>query len=173
MLIVGPKEAGFKYAGKNTYPATSTHSIADINHVRLLFTHSITTTCTQSRQVDIDALVIPGGWAPGTLHFASPHHYSRPHSDYWRRDARFLQLVRDLNAANKPIGSICHGVSRFGLESCVIDVALAGPWLLVSAGVLKGKTATCFVSIKDDVINAGATYVDQEVCTSSSSVLAV
>jgi protease I len=36
-------------------------------------------------------------------------------------------------------------------------------WVLVSAGVLKGKTATCFSSIKDDVVNAGAKYVDQEV----------
>jgi protease I len=35
--------------------------------------------------------------------------------------------------------------------------------MLVSAGVLKGKTATCFFSIRDDVANAGAHYVDQEV----------
>jgi protease I len=38
-----------------------------------------------------------------------------------------------------------------------------GPWLLSSAGVLRGRTATCFVAIKDDVINAGATYIDAEV----------
>lgn len=37
-----------------------------------------------------------------------------------------------------------------------------GPWLLVSAGVLKGKKATCFHAIKDDVANAGATYVEGE-----------
>ena len=36
-------------------------------------------------------------------------------------------------------------------------------WMLVSAGILKGKKATCFFSIKDDLINAGANYVDAEV----------
>jgi protease I len=35
--------------------------------------------------------------------------------------------------------------------------------MLVSAGILKGKKATCFFAIKDDLINAGANYVDQEV----------
>jgi protease I len=36
-------------------------------------------------------------------------------------------------------------------------------WVPISAGILKGKTATCFFAIKDDMINAGARYVDQEV----------
>ena len=44
------------------------------------------------------------------------------------------------------IGAICH----------------AG-WVLVSAGILRGRTVTCFCAIKDDVLNAGARYVDQEV----------
>jgi protease I len=39
-----------------------------------------------------------------------------------------------------------------------------GPWVLCSTKALKGKKATCFMAIKDDVINAGATYVDEEVC---------
>ena len=38
-----------------------------------------------------------------------------------------------------------------------------GPWVCVSAGILRGKQATCFVSIKDDVVNAGAEYVDAPV----------
>jgi protease I len=44
------------------------------------------------------------------------------------------------------VSSICHGL-----------------WVCVSAGILKGRTATCFFAVKDDVINAGAKYVDQEV----------
>ena len=39
-----------------------------------------------------------------------------------------------------------------------------GPWVLASANILRGRTATCFVAIKDDVANAGANYVDKEVC---------
>jgi protease I len=36
-------------------------------------------------------------------------------------------------------------------------------WVPISAGILEGKKATCFFAIKDDVINAGAIYLDQEV----------
>lgn len=67
-------------------------------------------------------LIIPGGWAP----------------DYWRRDQRFLDLVRGAVEGGKVVASICHG-----------------PWVLCSAKVLKGKRLTCLSSIKDDVINAG------------------
>ncbi len=66
--------------------------------------------------------------------------------DMMRRSKAMVQLVKDAFSAGKPVAAICH----------------AG-WMLCSAGVLKGKTATCFHSIKDDVINAGARYVDQEV----------
>merc|ERR550534_749946 len=111
VYLIGP-QANFKYKGKHGYPAKSTHCIDDVTHK------------------DLDALVIPGGWAP----------------DYWRRDERFLKLVRDMVAQKKPVAAICHG-----------------PWLLCSADVLKGRKATCFYSIKDDVKNAGATYVDEPV----------
>jgi len=66
--------------------------------------------------------------------------------DRMRRSAAMLKLVRDCFHQGKVVAAICH----------------AG-WVLVSAGVLKGKTATCFSSIKDDVVNAGAKYVDREV----------
>jgi protease I len=57
-----------------------------------------------------------------------------------------VKLVRDSFTQGKVVAAICH----------------AG-WVLVSAGILKGKKATCVPSIKDDVINAGAVYLDQEV----------
>ena len=66
--------------------------------------------------------------------------------DRLRRSPAVLKLVRDSFTQGKIVAAICH----------------AG-WVLVSAGVLKGRTATCFSSIKDDVANAGAKYVDQEV----------
>jgi protease I len=66
--------------------------------------------------------------------------------DYIRRCEAMLKLVRDMAAAGKPVAAICHG-----------------PWVLCSTPALKGKKATGFQSIKDDVINAGATWVDAEV----------
>jgi protease I len=66
--------------------------------------------------------------------------------DRMRRNAAMLKLVRDCFKQGKIVAAICH----------------AG-WMLVSAGILKGKKATCFMSVKDDLVNAGATYLDQEV----------
>lgn len=66
--------------------------------------------------------------------------------DYIRRHEPMLRLVRDLHARGRPLAAICHG-----------------PWVLCSTPALKGRTATGFPSIKDDLINAGATYVDREV----------
>ncbi len=66
--------------------------------------------------------------------------------DHIRRHARANQLVQELDAQGKLVASICHG-----------------PWVLCSAGILKGRHATCFFAIKDDVINAGALYEDAAV----------
>ena len=66
--------------------------------------------------------------------------------DVLRRFPSVIRLVSEVNQQGKLIGAICH----------------AG-WVLCSANVLRGKTATCFSAIKDDVINAGATYVDRDV----------
>ncbi len=66
--------------------------------------------------------------------------------DYIRRSEPMLQLVRDLFAKGKPVAAICHG-----------------PWVLCSTPALKGRTATGFHSIRDDLVNAGVTFVDKEV----------
>lgn len=63
-----------------------------------------------------------------------------------RRDRRFADLVRAIGEAGKPVAAICHG-----------------GWMLVSAGLAKGRTVTAFHSIKDDLVAAGATFVDEEV----------
>ena len=66
--------------------------------------------------------------------------------DTLRQDERVLDLVREMDKAGKIVAAICH----------------AG-WVLCSAGVLRGRKATCFKAIKDDLTNAGAHYVDEEV----------
>ena len=66
--------------------------------------------------------------------------------DYVRRCRPMLELVRGLHARAKPLAAICHG-----------------PWVLCSTPALKGRTATGFHSIRDDMENAGATFVDREV----------
>jgi protease I len=66
--------------------------------------------------------------------------------DHIRRHAKANQFVKDIDAQGKLVASICHG-----------------PWVLCSADVLRGRRATCFFAIKDDVVNAGALYEDAEV----------
>lgn len=66
--------------------------------------------------------------------------------DHMRRHPAMVRLVREADQQGKVVAAICH----------------AG-WMLASAGILRGRTITSFYSIKDDVVNAGATYVDQEV----------
>jgi protease I len=66
--------------------------------------------------------------------------------DLMRRSGAMVDLVRDAFEQGRIVAAICH----------------AG-WMLVSAGVLEGKKATCFFAIKDDLVNAGAHYVDEEV----------
>ena len=85
-------------------------------------------TIDSLRSGDLYALVVPGGWAPDKL----------------RRYQAVTNLVKDMDAAGKTIGIICHG----GL-------------IPISAGILKGRRATGSTGIKDDLVNAGATWVDE------------
>ncbi len=66
--------------------------------------------------------------------------------DYMRRSEAMVRFVKDANDEGKIVAAICHAGS-----------------MLVSAKVLKGKTVTCYKSIKDDVVNAGGNYVDKAV----------
>lgn len=68
--------------------------------------------------------------------------------DSLRINDKAIQLIRDFAQAGKPIAAICHG-----------------PWTLIEAGVVHGKKMTSYPSIKTDLINAGAQWVDQEVVT--------
>ena len=66
--------------------------------------------------------------------------------DHMRRHPAMVDIVRKMDAAGKPVAAICH----------------AG-WMLVSAGILKGRKATSFFAIKDDMKNAGALWEDKAV----------
>jgi len=66
--------------------------------------------------------------------------------DRLRRYPKILDLVREVFENGGIVASICHG-----------------PWVLISANIMKGKKTTGFNSIKDDLVNAGAIYLDKEV----------
>jgi protease I len=66
--------------------------------------------------------------------------------DTMRTDENAVQLVRDFFEQGKPVGVICHG-----------------PWMLVEAGVVRGRKVTSWPSLQTDIRNAGGDWVDQEV----------
>ena len=70
--------------------------------------------------------------------------------DTLRTEESAVKFVRDFFEQHKPVSAICHG-----------------PWMLVEADVLKGRTITSWPSLKTDIKNAGATWVDKEVCVDS------
>ena len=63
-----------------------------------------------------------------------------------RQNQAVIDAVKSFDAVKKPIAAICHGQQ-----------------ILISSGILKNKTATCYPGIKDDLINAGAFYVNEPV----------
>ena len=67
-------------------------------------------------------------------------------ADHIRTDEAAVAFVRELTHAGKPVGVICHG-----------------GWILTDADALKGVTMTSYPSLKTDLSNAGATWVDEEV----------
>lgn len=66
--------------------------------------------------------------------------------DHMRRHPSMIKLVREAHEQGKIVAAICH----------------AG-WMLASANIVRGKSATSYRSIKDDMVNAGALWVDREV----------
>ena len=66
--------------------------------------------------------------------------------DFLRMDLDAVRFVREFFTADKPVAAICHG-----------------PWTLVEAGVVDGRTVTSWPSLRTDLANAGATWVDEQV----------
>jgi len=89
------------------------------------------------------------------LEESNPHEYDAlvlpggvMNPDHLRMDPKAVNFVRQFVATGKPVGAICHG-----------------PWTLIEAGAVAGKTMTSWPSVKTDLKNAGANWVDQEVAT--------
>lgn len=66
--------------------------------------------------------------------------------DFMRRTPAMIDFVRQMDQANKIIASICHG-----------------GWILASANIIRNKNVTGYFAIKDDLVNAGANFIDAEV----------
>ncbi|SCF08368.1 intracellular protease, PfpI family [Micromonospora marina] len=73
--------------------------------------------------------------------------------DFLRTDPEAVRFVKSFFDAGKPVGVICHG-----------------PWTLVEADVVRGRTVTSWPSLRTDLTNAGANWVDQEVVTDNGLV---
>ena len=119
VTLVGPEAK--TYESKHGYPAQ-----AEI-------------AASQVRLQDVDAVVVPGGFAPDRL----------------RRYPEVLNLVRGVFAKGGVVAMICHAA-----------------WVPISAGIVRGKRATCVAAIKDDLVNAGATYVDEPVVVDDNLISA-
>jgi protease I len=96
-------------------------------------TFPVDRTAEQASADDYDALLMPGGTV---------------NADKLRVDPDVQRFVRDIFAAGKPVGAICHA-----------------PWTLIDADVARGRTLTSYPSVWTDLRNAGATVVDEEVVT--------
>jgi protease I len=98
-----------------------------------------------TREVDVSDL-LAGLVLPGGV--ANP--------DQLRTDDAAVQVIRDVVDAGLPIAVICHG-----------------PWTLIEADVVSGRTLTSWPSLRTDVENAGGTWVDQEVvvCTDGPNTI--
>ena len=67
-------------------------------------------------------------------------------ADFLRMDSKAQEFVKRFEQAQRPIAAICHA-----------------PWLLISAGYVRGRTLTSYYTIQDDIRNAGGTWVDKEM----------
>lgn len=101
-------------------------------------TVAVDLTLEEAEEADFDALLLPGG---------------QINPDILRMEDKAVQLVRDFDAAGKPIAAICHG-----------------PWLLVEADIVDGRTVTSWPSLRTDLENAGGEVVDEEAAVDGNIV---
>ncbi len=95
-----------------------------------------------------------------TLDEAQPEQYAALllpggalNADFMRMESQVRNFIRTIHDAGKPIAMICHA-----------------PWEFISAGLARGRTLTSYHTIQDDLRNAGATWVDQDVVVDGNLV---
>jgi protease I len=118
--------------------APDSEKIQAFNHLDKADTFDVDRTVSEARADDYDAVVLPGG-------VANP--------DALRQDQDAVRFLRELFAAGKPAGLICHA-----------------PWMLVEADLVDGRTLTSWPSLRTDIRNAGGKWVDEEVVVDSGLV---
>jgi protease I len=129
--LTEPWAAVEKAGGKPELIAPDDGEVQAFNHLDKGSKFEVDETIGKANASDYDGLVLPGG-------VANP--------DQLRTDKDAIRFVRDLFAAGKPVGVICHG-----------------PWTLVEADLVRGRTITSWPSLQTDIRNAGGDWVDEEV----------
>jgi protease I len=105
--------------------------VQTFNHLDKSSTYTVDEDLGHADAASYDGLVLPGG-------VANP--------DQLRTDGRAIKFVKDIFAAGKPVGVICHG-----------------PWTLIEADLVRGRKLTSWPSLQTDIRNAGGEWVDEEL----------
>jgi protease I len=129
--VISPQESPWPEQYAVQYPVARAKFIQTVRFMQNAGSVQIDRFIDEVKAADYDAAVIPGGaWSP----------------DFLRNNKHVLKFVQEINKANKPIASICHG-----------------PWVLINAEIVKGKKMTAAWNIHKDLQNAGALVEDKPV----------
>lgn len=129
--LTEPWKAVERAGGTPELVAPESGEVQAFNHLDKSATYAVDTPLGEARAADYAGVVLPGG-------VANP--------DQLRTDERAIAFLRDVFAAGKPVGVICHG-----------------PWTLVEADLVRGRTLTSWPSLQTDIRNAGGEWVDEQV----------
>jgi protease I len=136
--LFGPRETLLARGAKVSLASLDRKPIQATVHDELGKTIEPDLTLGEVDADEYDALLLPGG-------VGNP--------DRLRMDPEAVAIVREFDAAKKPVAAICHG-----------------PWLLAEADIVRGRTVTSWPSIRTDLKNAGANVVDEEAVTDGNLV---
>ena len=136
--LFGPRERLLAEGAKVSLASIEKQPIQATVHDELGKTIAPDMTLGQVDPAEYDALLLPGG-------VGNP--------DRLRMEPEAVAIIREFDAAKKPVAAICHG-----------------PWLLAEADIVRGRTVTSWPSIRTDLRNAGATVVDEEAVTDGNLI---
>ena len=136
--LFGPRERLLAEGAKVSLASLEKRPIQATVHDELGKTIAPDMTLGQVDPAEYDALLLPGG-------VGNP--------DRLRMEPEAVAIIREFDAAKKPVAAICHG-----------------PWLLAEADIVRGRTVTSWPSIRTDLRNAGATVVDEEAVTDGNLI---